>query len=59
MAVIWVLALLVTRSVLRQSAVVLAAGVVALDVMYKNIRFEEEAMGQKKTHFYYWELFFL
>lgn len=43
------LALLVTRSVLAK-AVVLAAGVVwLLDVMYKNIRFEEESRTKENT----------
>lgn len=43
------LALLITRSVLAK-AVVLAAGVVwLLDVMYKNIRFEEESRTKENT----------
>ena len=51
------LALLVTRSVLAK-AVVLAAGVVwLLNVMYK-IYVSKKKAGQKKIHFYYWELFF-
>lgn len=43
------LALLITRSVLAK-AVVLAAGAVwLLDVMYKNIRFEEESRTKENT----------